>query len=211
MIVRLTGTLIEVAEDSIVVERDGIARELLVPPFTVAELGAYRGRVVTLHTVEFLEGNQASGQLVPRLLGFLHTEDRSFFSRFVGVKGIGPRKALKALGQPVRRIASWIESGDTKALTCLPGIGARAAQLIVASLRGKMDDLALTATSDAAESEAVQLSRAQRDALEVLVAWGDTRGDAQRWLERAVQLHPDVGSADEWVRAAYRVKTGVEG
>ncbi len=211
MIVRLTGTLIEVAEDSIVVERDGIARELLVPPFTVAELAAYRGRVVTLHTVEFLEGNQASGQLVPRLLGFLHTEDRSFFSRFVNVKGIGPRKALKALGQPVRRIASWIESGDTKALTALPGIGARAAQLIVASLRGKMDDLALTAASDATDSEAVQLSRAQRDALEVLVAWGDTRGDAQRWLERAVQLHPDVESADEWVRAAYRVKTGVEG
>ncbi|UCC30574.1 MAG: hypothetical protein JSU86_20550, partial [Phycisphaerales bacterium] len=123
---------------------------------------------------------------------------------------IGPRKALKALGQPVRRIATWIESGDAKALAHLPGIGSRAAELIVASLKGKMDDLALPA-AEPKEAKTGRLSQAQRDALEVLVAWGDTRGDAERWLERAAQLNPDVQMPDEWVRAAYRVKTGVEG
>ena len=65
MIVRLTGTLIDIAEESVVVDRDGEAREVLVPPFAINELAAYRGRVVTLHTIEFLEGNQASGNLVP--------------------------------------------------------------------------------------------------------------------------------------------------
>ena len=113
MIVRLSGTLIEVAEDSVVVEREGVAREILVPRYAVGELAAHRGRQVTLHTMEFYEGNQASGHLVPRILGFLHEEDRLFFSRFVNVKGIGPRKALKALAEPVRRIATWIESGET--------------------------------------------------------------------------------------------------
>jgi Holliday junction DNA helicase RuvA len=211
MIVRLSGTLIEVREDAIVLERDGVAREVLVPPFAIGELAAHRGREVTLHTVEFYEGNQMSGQLVPRLLGFLHTEDRLFFSRFVNVKGIGPRKAMKALAEPVRRIAFWIESGDTKALARLPGIGARAAQLIVASLKGKMDDLAMAGAADATDTEAVRLTQAQRDALEVLIAWGDSCGDARRWLERAIQLRPDLVSADEWVRTAYRVKTGVEG
>ena len=211
MIVRLSGTLIEVAEESIVLEREGVAREVLVPHFAVAELAAYRGRVVTLHTLEFFEGNHSSGNLVPRILGFLHPEDRDFFSRFVSVKGIGPRKALKALCEPVRRIATWIETGDAKALTRLPGIGARAAELIVASLKGKMDDLALPGTVAGREREPVDLSQAQRDALEVLVAWGDTRSDAQRWLERAAQLHPDLQSPDEWVRTAYRIKTGVEG
>ena len=211
MIVRLSGTLIDVAEESIVLEREGVAREVLVPHFAVAELAAYRGRVVTLHTLEFFEGNQSSGNLVPRILGFLHPEDRDFFSRFVSVKGIGPRKALKALCEPVRRIATWIESGDAKALTRLPGIGTRAAELIVASLKGKMDDLALPGAVAGKDREPVDLSQAQRDALEVLVAWGDTRNDAQRWLERAAQLNPDLQSPDEWVRTAYRVKTGVEG
>lgn len=210
MIVRLRGTLIEVSEGSVVIERDGVAREVLVPQFAVTELAAHRGQVVTLQTTEFFEGNQASGHLVPRMLGFLHPEDRDFFARFVNVKGIGPRKALKALSEPVRRIATWIESGDAKALSRLSGIGSRTAELIVASLRGKMDDLALGG-HEAGESKGAELPQAQRDALEILVAWGDTRNDAHRWLERAAQLHPDTQSPDEWVRSAYRVKTGVDG
>src|ERR1043166_4314264 len=132
MIIRLTGNLVDVDEETIVLERDGVAREVLVPHFAIAELAAYRGQQVTLHTIEFFEGNHASGHLVPRLLGFMHREDRAFFERFVDVKGIGPRKALKALAQPVRKIASWIEAGNTKALVSLPGIGARAAEMIVA-------------------------------------------------------------------------------
>jgi len=210
MIVRLTGTLIEVNEESIVLDRDGIAREVLVPHFAISELAAYRGQLVTLHTIQFYEGNHSSGHLVPRILGFLHPEDREFFTRFVSVKGIGPRKAMKALAEPVRRIASWIESGDAKALARLPGIGNRAAELVIATLKGKMADLALPGATSA-PSKAAQLSSAQRDALEVLVAWGDPRGDAERWLERAGQLHPDLKSPDEWVRVAYRIKTGVDG
>ena len=210
MIVRLTGTLLEVTEESVVIDRNGIGREVLVPHFAVGELAASRGGEVTLHTLEFYEGNQASGHLTPRLLGFVHREDRAFFTRFVAVKGVGPRKALKALSQPVRRIASWIESADGKSLATLPGIGKRAAELIIASLKGKLDDLAIPAAVGADGQPAVKLSHAQRDALEILVAWGDTRADALRWLERAAQLFPEVEGADEWVRAAYRVKSGVE-
>lgn len=210
MIVRLAGTLIEVTEDSVVVEREGLAYEVLVPRFSIGELAACRGRQVTLHTIEFFEGNHASGHLTPRILGFLHTEDRAFFTRFVNVKGIGPRKALKALNAPVRKIATWIESGDVKALVGLPGVGKRAAEMIVASLKGKLDDLAIPEAVTGA-SQAVELSRAQRDALEVLVAWGDSRHDAQRWLERTAQLYPDLTESADWVRTAYRIKTGVEG
>jgi Holliday junction DNA helicase RuvA len=210
VIVRLTGTLVDVTEESVIIDREGEAREVLVPPFAIGELAAYRGRLVTLHTIEFMEGNQASAHLTPRMLGFLHPEDRDFFMRFTGVKGIGPRKALKMLCEPVRRIASWIETGDTKAIARLPGIGARGAQLVVATLKGKMDDLALP-TADQPHTEAARLSQAQRDALEVLVAWGDSRSDAERWLQRAAQLHPDLSGPDEWVRVAYRVKAGVEG
>lgn len=210
MIVRLSGTLIDVFEDSVVIERDGLAREVLVPPFAIGELAACRGQSVSLNTMEFFEGNQASGNLVPRMMGFLHPEDRDFFKRFINVKGIGPRKALRALSQPVRKIATWIESGDVKALATLPGIGARASEMIVATLRGKLQDLALP-TSITAEESAGNLTEAQRDALEVLVAWGDPRNDAHRWIERAAQLHPDYDSADEWVRLAYKVKTGVAG
>lgn len=209
MIVRITGSLTDIAEDSIVVEHDGLAREILVPRYAIGELAAHRGKTVTLHTIELFEESHSSGHLVPRLLGFMHLEDKVFFTRFVSVKGIGPRKALKALSEPVRQIATWIEAGDAKPLSKLPGIGARGAELIVASLKGKLRDLAFPASTTSAE--VVKLSQAQRDALEVLVAWGDPRGDAERWLQRAIQLNPTIDSADEWVRSAYRVKSGVEG
>ncbi len=210
MIVRLTGTVIDVAEDSAVIERGGIAREVLVPGYAIGELTASRGLEATLHTIEFIEANQAGGNMTPRLVGFMHPEDRVFFTRFVSVKGIGTRKALKALAQPIRRVASWIQQADAKSLATLPGIGKRAAEMIVAELSGKVDDFAL---SDGA-AQPVDIARftdPQRDALEVLLALGEVRIDSERWLERAAQLHPDLDEAEDWVKAVYRIKTGVEG
>jgi len=171
------------------------------------------GVEITLHTLEFLEGNAtAGGNLVPRLVGFVYPEDREFFRRFTSVKGIGTRKALKALSEPVRRIAGWIAHDDVKSLQSLPGIGRRAAEMIVAELRGKLDGLAIGGEADSLEeSGAARLTDGQRDALEVLVALGDARGDAERWLARAAQLHPETSEPDDWVRAAYRVRSGVEG
>ncbi|MCK4658950.1 MAG: hypothetical protein KAV82_05455 [Phycisphaerae bacterium] len=208
MIVRITGIIADVHENDVVLERDGIAREVLVPQYAIGELAACRGREITLHTLEYLEGNQTSGNLVPRLIGFVYPDDKRFFTHFISVKGIGLRKALKALAEPVTRIAAWIKNGDTKALARLPGIGSRAAQLIVAELGGKIDDFVFG--DEAAVEELASLTQDQNDALEVLVAWGDSRQEAERWVQRAAQLHPGLTGADEWVRAAYRIKTGVE-
>ena len=50
-----------------------------------------------------------------------------------------------------------------------------------------------------------------RSGLEVLLTFGEVRADAERWLERAAQLHPDIEGADNWVKAVYRIKSGLEG
>ncbi len=209
MIVRYSGNLIEVNQDSVVIERDGVAREVLVPAFAVGPLAAERGREVTLHTLELIEGNPQSGNLTPIMIGFVSNEDKLFFRRFIGVKGIGVRKALKALSEPARRIATWIQEGDVKALARLKGIGARAAQQIVVDLKGKLADLAFPPSADGEEVVSA-LTDAQRDALTILTEWGDTRADAERYLAQAAKLHPEIDTADEWVRAAYRVRGGAE-
>lgn len=212
MIVRLTGTVIDVTEETVVVERDGVGWEVLVPGYAVGELAAVRGREVTLHTLQFLEGSTAGGNMVPRMVGFLYPEDKTFFKRFTSVKGIGARKALRALTEPMRRVAVWIEQADAISLKKLPGIGARAAEMIVAELKGKLDGLAIGGEMDADKpAESARFTSAQRDALEVLIALGDPRAEAERWLERAAQLHPDAEEAEDWVKAAYRVRSGVEG
>ncbi len=210
MIVRMRGTLSEVGEDTVIIDRDGLSYEVMVPSYAVPELAASRGQTVTLFTLEYFEGSSAGGNLTPRLIGFPHAEDRAFFETFLTVKGIGVRKGLRALAAPVARVAADIEAGDAAALARLPGIGRRMADQIVAELRGKVKEHAF---ADAAPPVSAQsgFTAEQRDAIEILVAWGDARADAQRWIARAAQLHADISGADAWVKAAYRVKGGVGG
>lgn len=209
MIARLTGLLVQLGEGRMLLDRDGVGYEVLIPHYAMGELSACRGREVTLHTLQFLEGTATTGPLVPRLVGFPYPEDREFYRLFVDVRGLGPRKALRAMTIPPRQMASWIEAGDVRSLARLPGVGPRTAEHIVATLRGKLEAFALAGAAVPPE-QAIEWTEAQRAALEVLVQWGDSRADVERWLQRAAQLHPQADTPDEWVRLAYRIKTGVE-
>lgn len=213
MIVRMTGTVSDVHDDSVVIDRDGIGYEVLICGYSAGELRSCTGQEVTLHTTEYFEGSSVGGNLIPRLVGFLHAADRAFFSRFITVKGMGVRKAIKALALPTGQVAAAIEAGNARALAGLPGIGKRLADTIIAELKGKVTEFALEEAEPHAEPAGTSAgwSHEQRDALEVMVALGERRQDAQRWLERAIQLHPDAAGPDEWVRLAYRVRSGVEG
>jgi Holliday junction DNA helicase RuvA len=193
VIVRITGLISDVTQDAVVIERDGLAHEVLVPGYAVGALAAVRGQQATLHTLEYYEGTAVGGNLIPRVIGFLHAEERIFFQKFITVKGVGIRRALRALAEPPSHVAAAIEAGDTKALTRLPGIGKRAAEQIVAELRGKLEAFAIAATA------------------EILIAWGERRSDAEQWLTRAGQLHPEIDQADDWIRTVYRIKAGNEG
>ena len=49
-----------------------------------------------------------------------------------------------------------------------------------------------------------------QDEIENVVAWGDSRSDAERWIARAGQLHQDLDSPEAWVKAAYKIKNRTE-
>jgi Holliday junction DNA helicase RuvA len=208
MISHVTGMLKEVTEETVVIERGGLGITVAIPKYVFGELAAKRNREVTLHTLLFIEGNQGGGHMEPHLVGFVNADDKRFFKRFISVKNIGWRKALKALAEPVGQIARYIETADIAALKRLPGIGPRAAEVIVAELKGKVADLALSISGEPGVVIA-DWSHAQQDAISVMVALGDPRGDAERWLEKAAAEVKDAATAEDWVRAAYRVKSGV--
>ncbi|HPF39619.1 MAG TPA: helix-hairpin-helix domain-containing protein [Phycisphaerae bacterium] len=205
MIVRIQGRLVELTDDAAIVDREGLAYEVMVPAYARSELAADLGDVISLHTLQYFEGSAAGANLTPRLVGFLRAEDRAFFKLFISVKNMGIRKALKALSTPAGRIAAAIEMGDAAALTKLPGIGKRMAETIVAELKGKARAHALAdiIPETAARPE---FSTDQKDAIEILVAWGDSRNDAERWIARVAQSNETPSGADEWVTAVYRLK-----
>lgn len=208
MIVRIRGHLGELTEESAILDRDGLSYEILLPACALEPLSRQRGHDVTLHTQEYLEGSAAGGNLTPRIIGFLTGDDRAFFRVFLTVKGMGVKKGLRALAVPAARLAAMIESADIVGLTRLPGIGRRMAEQIVAELKGKVAQFAIGVPPAAPAAREDAFTRDQRDAIEIIVAWGDNRADAQRWIARATELNEALAGPEAWVKAAYKVKSG---
>src|SRR5947199_9913300 len=171
MIASLTGQLLHVDDDRIHLQVGPILCELLVPAADMVELQANLGEEATFHTILYLQGDASGGNIEPRLIGFLRREDKKFFEKFITVKGIGPRKALRALALPVGEIAQAIESKDARFLCELPEIGKRTAEQIVAELSGKVKEFAtpISETSGATSVTGNRRSAVEEDAIMTLV------------------------------------------
>lgn len=205
MICRITGRVQSVSERTIVLDVGPLSYEILVPTSSIASLQRLLDNEISLHTVLYLDGGTGSNQMTPRMLGFLTPSDREFFLEFIKVKNVGMRKALRAMSLPSHQLAAAIEHGDDRTLSTLPEIGKRTAAQIIAQLKGK---LARFLTAGAPPAPVAELNEPQRLALEMLVTWGDRPADAQRWLSRVADEHPDLTEPDQLVKAAYRVKQG---
>src|SRR3954447_20754061 len=155
MISSLTGQLQRVDEDRVHLRVGPMVYEALVPASDVPLLQAGVGEEMTFHTIFYLEGDASGGSLEPRLVGFLRPDDKRFFEKFITVKGIGPKKALKALVHPAGEVAQAIESKDTRSLVGLPQIGKRMAELIVAELAGKVAEFAVAGVGGAMKAAAL--------------------------------------------------------
>ena len=145
MIAKVTGTVAEIHEESITLELGGLGYEVLVPGGLALRLRQHGavGSELTLHTLEYIEGGTSGGTMTPRLVGFMDPLDREFYRLLTSVKGLGPKKALKALTISTKQFATSIESGDYAVLCNLPAVGKRSAEKIVAELRGKCQKFAL--------------------------------------------------------------------
>src|ERR1041385_3179334 len=112
MIASLTGELRQIDEDRIHLALGPIVYELLVPSADLDLLQAAVGKELTFHTLMYFQGDPGGGNIEPRLIGFLRLADKKFFEKFITVKGIGPKTALRALTVPVGEIAQAIEAKD---------------------------------------------------------------------------------------------------
>ena len=166
-----------------------------------------RDEELTFHTSFYIEGDTSGGTLTPRLIGFLRESDRGFFQQFITVKGIGPRKALKALALPAGEVAHAIETRDARTLIKLPQIGKRAAEQIIAELAGKVGryiTTGLPVTPIGGRGGA--MTPVEEDAVSALVALGERRADAEGLLERAKASGVPTDGADRLIREMLRLR-----
>jgi Holliday junction DNA helicase RuvA len=207
MIARIEGKLLQINADSALVQVGSVSYEVMLPSYCISALSDKIGSNIALCTMEYFEGAPGGGNLIPRMVGFLSEQERDFFAKFTSVKGIGIKRGLRSLSIPIATIAVAIEDGDDKTLMTLDGVGRRMAQQIIAELKGKLKAFAVGAESVRLQA---RFKPFQIEALEVLIAWGEKRGEAMDLIQLACEKHPDINTAEALVPLVYRLKQGVE-
>jgi len=131
MIAFVTGTVADVALDSVVVEVGGVGLQLQCTPNTLATLRV--GTAATLPTSMVVREESLT------LFGFLDADERSLFELLQTASGVGPKlaQAMLAVHQPDELRRAVVEE-DLKTLTTVPGIGRKGAQRIVLELKDRI-------------------------------------------------------------------------
>jgi len=202
MITKIRGVLAHLGEEALTLTVGPFDYEVLIPDFARRRLQGEIGKEITLHTIEYLEGNSVGSKLTPRLIGFISEVEREFFDLICSVDGVGVKKALRAMVRPVKEVATAIEEQDQKQLAGLPGIGPSTAERIIAKLRRKMPKFALLVGRDEpAEIDAP--TDMVRDTYDALLSIGHSESDARRLIDKALALKKKYKDVQEILTAIY--------
>ncbi|HWE35958.1 MAG TPA: Holliday junction branch migration protein RuvA [Isosphaeraceae bacterium] len=215
MISQIRGIVRAVGEEELTLGIEPIELEILIPENARRQLQGKLGEPVALHTILYIEGNQMSGRMTPRLVGFLSPIDREFFETFCSVDGVGVRKALRAMTRPVRELARTIQDQDVRSLALYPGIGEATAERIVAKLRRKVGKFTLIvsladpgAAADATAGANGQAENAEpdviRDTFAALLSVGHTESQARQAIDKALTGKKKFKSVADMIDAIYQ-------
>lgn len=131
MIAQLRGQVLAVGGTWLVVDLSGLGLRVLCAPATA---GAARvGEAINLHTSLVVREDSLT------LYGFTTADARDLFELVQTASGIGPRIALAIVSVfDPGEFAGAITSGNTAALTRVPGIGAKGAAKLALELKDKV-------------------------------------------------------------------------
>ncbi|MEE8450280.1 MAG: Holliday junction branch migration protein RuvA [Thermoguttaceae bacterium] len=202
MITKITGQLAALKDDSLTLRIDAFEHQVLIPEFTRRQLQSELNQEISLHTIEYLEGNPMQGRMTPRLIGFLTEVEREFFELICSVDGVGVRKALRAMVRPVKEVATAIEKQDAKALSALPGIGPAMSERIIAKLRRKVPKFALMVARTEVDVEVT--SDIVSETFEVLRSLGHSESDARHLVDKALVAKKKYKDVQALLQAIYQ-------
>ncbi len=203
MITKITGQLVALKDASLTLQLGAFEYEVLIPEFARRQLQHELGKEISLHTIDYLEGNPMQGRLTPRMIGFLSEVEREFFELFCSVDGVGVKKALRAMVRPVKDVAMAIEDQDAKALSALPGIGPAMSERIVAKLRRKVPKFALMVAHQEAAESLVEPDIVS-EAYELLRNLGHAESDSRRLIDAALSTKKKYKDVQALLQAIYQ-------
>jgi Holliday junction DNA helicase RuvA len=174
MIEFLQGALVSKAPAVVTIRVAGVGFLVQVPLSTYEALPREGAEVKLLTHLQV-------GEDEFRLYGFATELERDLFRMLLGVSHVGPVVALRVLSScSPAQFKRYVLDGDADALKGMAkGIGAKTARRLVAELQEPMKQLAV------APAEAVG-GRPALDAIQALVALGESRAAAERAVKAAL-------------------------
>lgn len=148
MISSITGKVIQIGENVITIDMSGFGIDVFVTHDLCTGLNV--GQTVHLFT-QFIVREDAMA-----LYGFKDLEEKTMFTHFLGVGGVGPKSAMSILSSlSMDNIRRAILSEEPEFFGKVPGIGKKTAQKILIHMQGKVPALPgerYQATSDTDDS-----------------------------------------------------------
>lgn len=194
MIASLSGTILTVGLDSVVLDVGGVGMLVHTTPSTAASVRI--GEATELATTLVVREDSLT------LYGFATPDEKRVFETVQTVSGVGPRLALAMLTvhapDTIRRA---ISTGDHATLTKVPGIGKKGSERLVLELRDKLG--APTGTGTGAAAPAPSTDEVWREQVrEALVGLGWNVKQADAALDRVAPRAAEGASVPELLRAA---------
>lgn len=172
MIAFLKGEIVDITDNSLILDVHGVGYEVFVPTqlLKIKEIG----QELRLHTYMQVREDAMV------LFGFLEKEDLQTFKMLIGVNGIGPKAAISILSTfGKRELYFAILENDAKKIAKTPGIGAKTAQKLILELKDKIK-LQESITDVTTKAEKITDSDAAKDAIEALVSLGYSSVEASK-------------------------------
>lgn len=196
MIAGLKGKIFEISDESVIVDVSGVYYEALCSVSVLSELSQFKSQPQSNNEI-FLFTYHHVREDISQLFGFLSQSEKSLFLNLLKVSGIGPKSALHILsGASVNQILTWIEEGDSKALSKLPKLGKKTAEQLVLTLRGKLIIEPLPTHQKLARSE----SNKNSQVASALINLGFKAND----VERVVSQMGEFNDLEEGIRQGLR-------
>ena len=187
MISFIKGILIEVTENSVIIENNGIGYSIMMPASILSRLPAV-GSEIKINTYLYVKEDEFD------LYGFMTKDDLKIFKLLITVNGIGPKGALAILSTITPdNLRFAVLSDDVKAISKAPGIGSKTAQKLIIELKDKLK------IEDILENKAEEVvivndtNEAASEAVMALTALGYSASEATKAV-RLVEVTSDMDS-----------------
>jgi Holliday junction DNA helicase RuvA len=177
MIATLRGEVIQIEDNSLIIEVGGVGMRVSVPKPLLTKFNT--GEMVLLQTHLVVRENDLS------LYGFETASDRQLFLTLLGVDGVGPKVALSVLSTlNLDTVQRAVFSDEPDLLSRVPGVGKKTAQKIQLYLKDRLKPLS-------GLEKIASMSDTDSEVLAALTSLGYSVVEAQTALQSLPKDAPD--------------------